>query len=227
MFSQILSVMFGVAVLSLVAFPVRAEVADPACFRRGSALVPVGATHTLPLYPAESVTANEQGKVVMRVFIGTDGVPSDVVVETSSGSKRLDDASASWVKQVWRWRPLKDDCTTVNTLVAVDWSLAAAGQLPVLDANLRILVPLSSYPEGARQKREEGVTKIEVFVSQVGSILYKRVSVGSGFEDLDQKAVELLAKLQIEPAKIDGAPAQGAFLVEFVWSLNGKDPLRR
>jgi len=220
--------MFGVAVLFFAAFPVRAEVANPACFRRGTALVPVSATHTIPPYPAESVTAEEQGKVVMRVFIGTDGVPTDVVVETSSGSKRLDDAAASWVKQVWRWRPLKDDCATVHTLVAVDWSLAAAGSVkpPVLDSNLRITVPLSSYPEGARQKKEEGVTKIEVSISQVGSILNKRVSVGSGFEDLDQKAIELLAKLQIEPAKIDGIPAQGVFLVEFVWSLNGKDPMR-
>ena len=54
-----------------------------------------------PTYPAISRRLGEQGLVVLRVLIGTDGLPQQVQVKESSGFERLDQAA---VKTVSRWR---------------------------------------------------------------------------------------------------------------------------
>ncbi len=54
-----------------------------------------------PVYPAVSKRLGEQGKVVLRVLIGTDGVPQKIEVKQSSGFDRLDRQA---VDTVTRWR---------------------------------------------------------------------------------------------------------------------------
>ncbi len=48
----------------------------------------------------------EQGKVVVRVLIGTDGVPQKVELQTSSGFERLDKAAMDATMR-WRYVPGK------------------------------------------------------------------------------------------------------------------------
>lgn len=59
-----------------------------------------------PQYPALSKRLNEQGKVVVRVLIGTDGQASQASVKTSCGFDRLDQASVNTVLK-WRYVPGK------------------------------------------------------------------------------------------------------------------------
>jgi periplasmic protein TonB len=54
-----------------------------------------------PPYPALSKRMGEQGKVVVRAFIGTDGTASRAEVHNSSGYERLDQTA---VQTVLRWR---------------------------------------------------------------------------------------------------------------------------
>lgn len=54
-----------------------------------------------PAYPAISRRMGEQGKVIVRAYIGTDGTAQRAEVRQSSGSARLDDAA---VQTVLRWR---------------------------------------------------------------------------------------------------------------------------
>jgi len=54
-----------------------------------------------PVYPAVSRRLNEQGLVVLRMLIGTDGLPQTGEVKQSSGFERLDQAA---IKTVARWR---------------------------------------------------------------------------------------------------------------------------
>ncbi|HEX4327636.1 MAG TPA: energy transducer TonB [Burkholderiales bacterium] len=46
-----------------------------------------------PVYPSMSRRLNEQGKVVLRVLINTQGKPENVQIRQSSGSPRLDEAA--------------------------------------------------------------------------------------------------------------------------------------
>lgn len=57
-----------------------------------------------PDYPALSMRLNEQGKVVLRVELGTDGQITNVSFKTHSGFARLDEAAVRAVKG-WRCKP--------------------------------------------------------------------------------------------------------------------------
>jgi len=63
------------------------------------------ATHTIPPYPATSITMAEEGVVALRVAISDEGFVTDATVVRSSGHTRLDAAAVAWVKAHWRYRP--------------------------------------------------------------------------------------------------------------------------
>lgn len=59
-----------------------------------------------PAYPRLSKSLNEQGKVVVRVFIDENGVATKAEIRTSSGYERLDQAALQTVLK-WRYVPGK------------------------------------------------------------------------------------------------------------------------
>jgi len=59
-----------------------------------------------PAYPGMSKRLGEQGKVVVRVLIGVDGVVQKAEIRQSSGFERLDQA-ALMTAQRWRYVPGK------------------------------------------------------------------------------------------------------------------------
>lgn len=59
-----------------------------------------------PPYPVLSKRMGEQGKVVVRVLIGTDGMAQQAEIRTSSGYDRLDQAALTTVLK-WRYVPGK------------------------------------------------------------------------------------------------------------------------
>jgi periplasmic protein TonB len=59
-----------------------------------------------PQYPPMSKRLNEQGKVVVRALIGTDGTASQASIKSSSGFDRLDQAALATVLK-WRYVPGK------------------------------------------------------------------------------------------------------------------------
>lgn len=61
-----------------------------------------------PAYPPLSKRLGEQGKVVVRVLIGTDGTAQKAEIRTSSGFDRLDQAALATVQR-WRYVPGKRD----------------------------------------------------------------------------------------------------------------------
>ena len=88
------------------AAPAAAPPAAPSAAPPGPAIVQPSsdASHLnnpKPVYPAVSKRLGEQGKIVLRVLIGTDGVPQKVEVKQSSGFERLDRQA---VDTVTRWR---------------------------------------------------------------------------------------------------------------------------
>ncbi len=59
-----------------------------------------------PAYPAISKRMGEQGKVVLRVFISTDGLPQKIEINQSSGFDRLDRQAQDTVLR-WKFVPGK------------------------------------------------------------------------------------------------------------------------
>jgi protein TonB len=50
-----------------------------------------------PTYPAMSRRLGEQGKVVVKVLVGVDGLPKSADIRISSGFERLDAAAVEYV----------------------------------------------------------------------------------------------------------------------------------
>lgn len=57
-----------------------------------------------PRYPMESRRKKEQGTVVVRLLIGTDGRVQQISIAQSSGFDRLDQAALQAIR-TWRWQP--------------------------------------------------------------------------------------------------------------------------
>ena len=62
--------------------------------------------HIAPVYPALARERGLEGRVVVRLVIGADGVPSEVRVAQSSGFESLDAAAIEAVRQ-WRFEPAR------------------------------------------------------------------------------------------------------------------------
>jgi TonB family protein len=57
-----------------------------------------------PKYPEAAIAAKAEGRVLVQVTIGVDGVPGDLVLSTSSGNADLDQAALDAVAE-WRFNP--------------------------------------------------------------------------------------------------------------------------
>lgn len=62
------------------------------------------ATRTSVKYPRDAAARGEHGTVILRVLVGTDGLPQQIEIEHSSGSSRLDSAARDAVRH-WTFRP--------------------------------------------------------------------------------------------------------------------------
>lgn len=76
-----------------------------------------------PHYPSESRQEGEEGKVLLRVFVGVDGHAEQVVLKKSSGFARLDNAALSTVQQ-WRFVPAHRGAEAVSAWVVVPISFS-------------------------------------------------------------------------------------------------------
>lgn len=77
-----------------------------------------------PAYPALSRRGGEQGKVVLRVQVAADGLPTEVQLHAGSGYARLDNAALDAVRR-WKFVParLGSEPVAASVLVPIVFSL--------------------------------------------------------------------------------------------------------
>ena len=71
-----------------------------------------------PPYPPQSRRIGEEGKVILRVFVTTDGGAQQVEIKTSSGSDRLDESAQRTVRR-WKFIPARRGGIAVESWVLV------------------------------------------------------------------------------------------------------------
>jgi periplasmic protein TonB len=79
-----------------------------------------------PTYPSVSRRLGEEGKVVLRVLVNTEGKPEDAQVRVSSGHARLDEAARSAALRA-RFRPYREGSTAVPVWAIVPISFSLNG----------------------------------------------------------------------------------------------------
>ncbi len=77
-----------------------------------------------PAYPALARRMGEEGRVVLRVQVSANGLPTDIVLQSASGSARLDQAAFDAVRR-WRFVPARrgDEAVAASVLVPIVFSL--------------------------------------------------------------------------------------------------------
>ncbi|CAN5206890.1 hypothetical protein BH10PSE3_BH10PSE3_01930 [soil metagenome] len=79
----------------------------------------------LPVYPPAAKFKGRQGTVELRVQVGADGAPIQVLISRSSGNADLDAAGRDVVKKRWRFVPAKqgDRAVVGWVIVPLEFSL--------------------------------------------------------------------------------------------------------
>lgn len=77
-----------------------------------------------PVYPSASRRLGEEGRVVLRVLVESDGLPGEVTIKTSSGFPRLDRAAEDAVRR-WKFVPARqgDEAVRASVLVPIVFNL--------------------------------------------------------------------------------------------------------
>ena len=76
----------------------------------------------------------------------------------------------------------------------------------------------TDYPAGAYARHEQGTTDIFLILLESGGTARAKVMQGSGFADLDAKALELAqAPSRWSPARLDGKAVNTAIYVRVLW----------
>lgn len=77
----------------------------------------------VPAYPVLSRRLREEGQVMLRVFVSSEGVPDKVELQQTSGYLRLDTAAQEVVRQ-WRFVPARQGDASVSAWVLVPISFS-------------------------------------------------------------------------------------------------------
>lgn len=170
-------------------------------------------------YPTISQRLGEYGTTVLSIGFSPDGIASQVAIDHSSGSRRLDTAAASWILQYYSWKPPPASCgpTDRKASVIVAWRLDAES-----DASTALLIRAmqeADYPAGALERAEEGDTLIALNFDGHGVVTGARVAGSSGYPDLDERALSLV---KASPGKDAIKPADTQSLVAR-WVLPAKN----
>ncbi|MGV3493393.1 MAG: energy transducer TonB [Ramlibacter sp.] len=95
----------------------------------------------------------------------------------------------------------------------------AAVKLPSTDADY-LNNPLPAYPAMSRRLREEGTSVIRVLIGTDGRARDARIARSSGFERLDQAALDTARGWRYVPGTRGGVPEAMWFEVPIRWQLN-------
>ncbi len=82
-------------------------------------------TATAPRYPRNEARAGVQGRVMLRILVGTDGRPLEVTIDKSSGNHSLDRTARDHVLKTWLFKPAMRDGHPVQAygLVPIDFTM--------------------------------------------------------------------------------------------------------
>jgi protein TonB len=84
-------------------------------------------------------------------------------------------------------------------------------------ANPRAPLRQAEYPEAAKNRKEEGIVKLDVYVLSDGTVSQVKVNQSSGFPTLDDAAMRAALEWRVFPGTVNGRPIDmwGEFSVSF------------
>lgn len=88
---------------------------------------------------------------------------------------------------------------------------------PIIDAARSCKPP--DYPASARRLGQAGTVMLRFLIGIDGRVIESKVESSSGFERLDQAAINALSQCQFKAGTLDGKPEQSWASLKYVWQL--------
>jgi protein TonB len=78
---------------------------------------------------------------------------------------------------------------------------------------------INNYPQTAQRLGQEGTTTLSFRIGTDGSVTSPSVTKSSGFESLDNAAMECVQRWHYTPQKVDGNPVDANWTANVVWKI--------
>jgi TonB family protein len=173
------------------------------------------ATHNCPDYPADALAEDSSGQTAVAFQVATDGSPTDLRVEQSSGDGRLDQAAMRCVS-AWRYEPAIID----GRPAAVSWKTVIRWQI---DTEMPLVKPGTTHDCAIwRQTADEpghaySPVMIDFAIDATGAVQGPFVGVSSGDETFDEFARQCVAGWKYLPATRNGTAVDISWGARIVW----------
>lgn len=197
-----------------------------------------------PEYPRAALASKLRGITTLAVIIAKSGEVAEVKVLKSSGHEILDDAvktkllsgscrvtpgtingaiqkTTTQVQYVWM---LDTDDSAKKNQLALAQGTAPTKPSTFRPAKINFDAPgcKPEYPRASLRNEEQGITKLDVHITETGAIDHVQVLRSSKFEGLDNAVREQLLKGSCiaKPALNDGKSVASNAMVTYLWKLD-------
>ena len=164
-----------------------------------------------PTYPSMSKRLNEQGSVILRVLVKSDGSVGSIEIKSSSDYPRIDQAAVDAVRN-WQFNPATRNGSPIDEWYQIPISMYLKDEATVVTRVEPVYPPLSL------QFGEQGIVILRFLVKNDGTVGTINVKTTSGFPRLDQAAEDALKKWRFNPATTGGKPVDEWYEVRIPFS---------
>ena len=204
---------------------------------------PVPLTQATPRYPEEAKQNGQEGSAIVQVLVDADGTIAETKLLKSSGYEILDNAGLDAARE-WTFSPAEHEGKPVKVWVSIPFSFnlkessTPSSQPTTTDSDvdstdvwnldltpeikpLEVVKPVEAdYTDEMQEKGYEGTVLVNVLIDTDGKVEEADVVEGSGYDELDEAAVEAAARYEFSPPQhVSGAAIKVEGVLTFTFSL--------
>lgn len=177
------------------------------------------ATCPRPEYPAASLQANEEGKVLLLFLVDAKGKILREQVARSSGHARLDQAAQDALRRC-RFNPFSSGDGPTESVAQVEyvWRIKPSTRFLAVPASTASGCQPPAMAADAGADAPKAPTRLSLLLSAEGWVDLARVETSSGNARLDALALGAYAQCRFRaPPEADGALVKGMVTVDHAW----------
>ena len=166
-------------------------------------------------YPLEAIEKNEQGRVSMRLIVGSDGRVRECIIDRTSGSASLDSASCKIVMERARFEPARNaegNPVTAEVTQRINWLLTDTTEPRVRAAHM--LWNLCVNGEAAKLALSDLSTEV---------VAARSFQACSGLEELLAKEISLALPLEDQRAGLSESIETGVLQVRSTFAEESEE----
>ena len=178
----------------------------------------------VPAWPDGVVGKGQGGTTRLKLRVGPQGEVLSAQVTGSSGFADLDQATLAAATACKFVPGSRSGLPAVSSVVFTHvWERARSVYTKDVPAGTRAAArkPCAAlrYPAASLQNGEQGTVHLRFVIGADGAVLDKKIVQSSGFEALDQAALEGLAQCEFSPAFSHGKAEQSELPYSYKWTL--------